>query len=49
MLLVSVINVLVLLVLLPMSQELIHWLIIVGIHISIAKYDINDSVSLDFL
>ena len=33
--------------LLPMIQELIHSLIIVGIRVSVFKYDFNDVISLD--
>ena len=45
--LVSVINILILILLLPTSQELIHWIILVGIRFSISKYDVDDGVSLD--
>ena len=45
--LVEVITRLILILLLPPIQELIHWLILAGIHGSIAKSDVNDGVSLD--
>ena len=35
------------LLLLPTRQELIHWLMLVGFRISIAKLDVDDAVSLD--
>ena len=47
LLLVELLTVLVLILLIPMSQEIIHWLILVGIRVSIAKSDVDDGVSLD--
>ena len=45
-LLVSVLTVLILIFLPPTNQELTYWLVLVGIHFSIYKYDIYDGVSL---
>ena len=45
-LIVSVLTVLVLLDCFPPSQERRHWLIFLGIRISISKFDINDGFSL---
>ena len=39
---------LVLILLLPTSQELIHWPMLVGIRAIIAKSDVDDGVSLYF-
>ena len=47
MLLVEVITVLVLIFLIQMIQELIPWLILVGICVSITKPDVDDGVRLD--
>ena len=47
-LLVAFITVFILIFILSTIQELFHWLIIVGIHISISKSEPNDGVSLDF-
>ena len=44
-LLVAVLNALILILLLPKIQEIIYWLIFIGIHIRISKSDINDGVS----
>ena len=30
-----------------MIQELIHWLMLVGLRVRMAKYDVNDCFSLD--
>ena len=46
MFLIEVLTVLILLLLIPMIQELIHWLIIVGIHVIISKSDFGDDVSM---
>ena len=48
LLLVAVLTVLVLIFLLPKSQEFIHWIILVGIHAIIAKHDVDDGASLAF-
>ena len=48
MFLVAVITVLILILLLPTTQELVHWPIPVGIHISMSEFDIHDGVSLVF-
>ena len=45
--LLAVPAVIILVLLLPTSQELIHWIILVGIRFSISKYDVDDGVSLD--
>ena len=47
-LLVAVINVNILLLILPTSQELIHWFVLVGIRVWVSKSDINVGISLDF-
>ena len=46
-LIVSVIIVLIFILLLPTSQELIHWFVLVGIRIFISKSDVNYGISLD--
>ena len=43
-----VLTMLVLLFLITTIHELIRWLVLVGIHISIKKYDANYGISLDF-
>ena len=43
----AVLTVLILLLLIPTRQELIHWLILVGIRVSIYKSDVDDGISLD--
>ena len=40
-------TVLILILLLPTIQEIIHWIIPVGICISIFKYDVKNGVSMD--
>ena len=45
--LVGVLTVLILILLLLISQDLIHWLLRVGIRVRISKYDVNYAVSLD--
>ena len=45
--LVAVLTVFDLLLLLPTIQELINWIMLVGIRVSIEKYDVDDGVSLD--
>ena len=47
-LLVSVLTVVVLIFLLPDGQELIHWIILVSICITISKSDVNYGIILDF-
>ena len=47
-LIVAVLTVLTLLFLFPTSQELIHWLVLVRIRVSISKSDVDDGVSLAF-
>ena len=47
-LLVVVLTVIILLLILPTSQEIIYWIILVGICVSISKYDVVDGISLDF-
>ena len=44
----AVLTVLILIFPLPKIQELIYWLILVGIGVIIPKSDIDDGVSLDF-
>ena len=44
----AVFTIIILLFLLPTTQELIHWLILVGIRVSITKYDVDYGVSIDF-
>ena len=34
--------------LLPTSQDLIHWFMFVGVRIRVSKYDVDYGVSLDF-
>ena len=48
LLLVAVLTVLILILLLPTIQELIHWLMLVGIRVSVSKFDVDDGVSLAF-
>ena len=43
-LIVDVLTMLILLLLLPNIQKLVHWLILVGV--SISKYEVNDGVSM---
>ena len=45
-LVVTVLIVLVFLVSFPLSQDRCHWLIIVGICISVTKFDVNDGLNL---
>ena len=47
MLLVSVLTMIILLLLLPTSQEFIRRFVLVCVHVSISKYDIDDGASLD--
>ena len=44
----EVLTVIILIYLLPTKQELIHWLVLVGIIISISKSGVDDGVSMDF-
>ena len=46
---VKVITVLILLLLLPTSQEIFHWIIPIGIRVIISKSYVNYGVSLIFL
>ena len=48
LLLVAVITVIILLLILPTSQDLIYWLMLVGICVSKSKFDFDDGVSLAF-
>ena len=43
---VAVLTIIILLLLLPKSQELIHWLIPVSIHVSISEFGVYYVVSL---
>ena len=45
----AVITMIILLLLLPISQYLIHLLKPVGIHISIAKFDLGCGISMSFI
>ena len=47
-LLVAVITIIILILLLLTSQELIHWLIPVGLRVSVVDFDINYGVSPSF-
>ena len=42
----AVVTIIIIILLIPIIQELIHWIILVGIHISIFKLDVDDGVSL---
>ena len=46
-LLISVLTVLILVLLLPTRQEIIHWFVLVGVCIQVSKSDIDYGVSLD--
>ena len=46
MLLVAVLTMLILLGFLLLSQEICHCLRYIGVHISVAKFDVDDGVSL---
>ena len=48
MLFVAVLTVILLLLILPIIQELIHRFVIVGVHLSVSKYDVDNSAILDF-
>ena len=47
-LIVAALTMLILIFLLSMIQEIVHWIIILGVRISINKYDVDDGISLDF-
>ena len=34
--------------LIPKIQKLVHYLILIGVHVSISKYDVDDGVILTF-
>ena len=42
----AVVTIIIIILLIPIIQELIRWIILVGIHISIFKLDVDDGVSL---
>ena len=44
----AVIAVLILILLIPTSQDLIHWLMIVGICVRLSKFDFDDSLIMTF-
>ena len=46
LLIAAVLTILILPGFLPLSQELCHWLIYVRMHISVAKFDVDDAVTL---
>ena len=48
MLLVAVLTVIIIILIIPVIQELIHRFVIVRVHLSVSKYDVDNSVSLDF-
>ena len=45
----EVLIMLVLILLVPTSQDLIHWLMLVGICVIVSKFDFDNGVSLKFL
>ena len=46
MLLVAVLTVLILIFLTPTSQEFIHWIKTVGIHVRVSEFDVDYGVSI---
>ena len=48
MLLVAVVTVLILILILPTIKELIHRYMVLGVHVRVSKYDVNDGISLAF-
>ena len=44
--LVAVLTVIIFILLLPTIQELIHWSVLVGVHVRVSRYDVNYGVSL---
>ena len=48
LLLMEVLTVLIVIFLLPTTQELIHWFVLVGVRVQVFKYDVGYSISQDF-
>ena len=48
LLLLEVLTVLIFVFLVPNIQDLIHWLILVGVNVRVSKYDVDYGVSLSF-